>query len=57
MNNKSIFSALGIAIYMILTFIDRIIIDIPDLIYIIIGLVAIILIILGLIIDIRKRSL
>ena len=54
MNKKSIFSALGIAIYIVLTFIDRIIIDIPDLIYIIVGIIAIILIIIGLIIDIKK---
>ena len=57
MNKKSIFSALGIAIYMVLTFIDRIIIQIPDLIYIIIGIIAIILIIIGIIKVVRKGSL
>ena len=54
MNNRSVFSALGIAIYMVLTFVDRIIIDIPDYIYIPIGLIAIVLIVIGIIKD-RKN--
>lgn len=54
MKEKSILPAIGIVIYILLSLIDRIIVDIPDYIYISVGLIAIVIIIIGLIKDRKK---
>ena len=54
MKDKSILSSIGIIIFFILTAIDKIIIKLPDIIYVIVGLLSIILIIIGFLKDNRK---
>ncbi|MBQ9072406.1 MAG: hypothetical protein IJY25_04545 [Bacilli bacterium] len=54
MKEKSLLPAIGIVIYIVLSLIDRIIVSVPDYIYIPLGLIAIIIIIIGLIKDRKK---
>ena len=54
MKQKNIYPSVGMLIYIVLAFIDRILIDIPDYIYISLGLIAIVLIIIGIIKDRKK---
>lgn len=55
MKNRNLFGAIGILIYLVLTLIDRVIVRIPDYIYIGIILVAMVMIIIGIIIG-KKRG-
>lgn len=55
MKDKSILSSIGIIIFFLLTAIDKFILELPDIIYIIIGLISIILIIIGFLSDKKKQ--
>lgn len=55
MKDKSILSSIGIIIFFILTAIDKFILELPDLLYIIVGLISITLIIIGFLKDNKKQ--
>lgn len=54
MKNKSLLPTVGIIMYIILSIINKFIIELPSLIYIIVGIISIILIVLGIIKDRKK---
>lgn len=56
MKDKTYLSSIGIIIFFILTVIDKFILELPDLLYIIIGTISIILIIIGFLSDKKKQS-
>lgn len=47
--------AIGIILYVIITLIDRVILKLPDLIYIVSLLIALIFVIIGIVLDKRKK--
>lgn len=56
MKNKSLLPILGIIIYIVLSIIDKLVLKIPDYVYISVGLLSIILIIIGLIKDRKNKK-
>ncbi len=57
MKNKrfNYMGAIGIILYVIITLIDRVILKLPDLIYIVSLLIALIFVIIGIVLDKRKK--
>lgn len=55
MKEKSMFSSLGILLYIILSIIDRFIFAISDIIYLTVAFIGIILIVIGDVIDKKKN--
>ena len=57
MKNKrfNYMGAIGIVLYVIITLIDRVILKLPDLIYIVSLLIALIFVIIGIVLDKRKK--
>lgn len=51
MKDKSILPVVGIIMYLILSITDKFIVNVPDYIYIIVGILSIILIVIGLVKD------
>lgn len=47
--------AIGIILYVIITLIDRVVLKLPDLIYIVSLLIALIFVIIGIVLDKRKK--
>lgn len=47
--------AIGIVLYVIITLIDRVVLKLPDLIYIVSLLIALIFVIIGIVLDKRKK--
>ena len=55
MKDKSILSSIGIILFFILTAIDKFILELPDIIYILVGIISIALIIIGFLCDKKKQ--
>jgi len=57
MKNKrfNYMGAIGIVLYVIITLIDRVVLKLPDLIYIVSLLIALIFVIIGIVLDKRKK--